>query len=156
MHGTLVMQLIKEIYLKLVMDSFSAHYYDEFVNLFSEHHSSAALIPGGCTPKQQPLDISLNKPFKQVCRQEFQIYCCSQLATMSDSADCLMTASKQDICQWVVKAQNYLSAHPEMIIKSFKVTGIFLLWMDLTITFSETRTSFSKQTNQRMKRKVKL
>ena len=45
---------------------------------------------------------------------------------MSSSADRLNTASKQEICQWAVKAQNYLSAHPEMIIKSFKVTGISL------------------------------
>ena len=45
---------------------------------------------------------------------------------MSSSADRLKTASKQEICQWVVKAQNYLSAHPEMITKSFKVTGVSL------------------------------
>ena len=45
---------------------------------------------------------------------------------MSNLADRLKTASKQEICQWAVKAQNYLSPHPEMIIKSFKVTGISL------------------------------
>ena len=45
---------------------------------------------------------------------------------MSSSAYRLKTASKQEICQWVVKAQKYLSAHPEMITMSFKVTGISL------------------------------
>ena len=50
----------------------------------------------------------------------------SQLSTMSDSADRLKTASKQEICQWAIKAQNHLSAHPEMVIKSFKITGISL------------------------------
>ena len=134
MDGTLMLRWVKEIYLNhtggkkslLVMDTFSAHCSDEIMNLLSKHHSSVALIPGGCTSKLQPLDVSLNKPFKQVCRQEFQTYCRSQLATMSNSADRLKTASKQEICQWAVKAQNYLSAHPEMIIKSFKVTGISL------------------------------
>ena len=134
MDGTLMMRWFKEIYLKytggkeslLVIDTFSAHCSDEIVNLLSKHHSSVALIPGGCTSKLQPLGVSLNKPFKQVCRQEFQSYCRSQLSTMSSSADRLKTASKQDICQWVVIAQNYLTAHPEMIIKSFKVTGISL------------------------------
>ena len=134
MDGTLMLRWVKEIYLNhtggkkslLVMDTFSAHCSDEIMNLLSKHHSSVALIPGGCTSKLQPPDVSLNKPFKQVCRQEFQTYCRSQLATMSSSADCLKTASKQEICQWAVKAQNYLSAHPEMIIKSFKVTGISL------------------------------
>ena len=129
-----MIQWIKEIYLKytggkkslLVMDTFSAHCSNEIVNVLSKHHSSVALVPGGCTSKLQPPDVSLNKPFKQVCRQEFQTYCRSQLATMSSSADRLKTASKQEICQWVVKAQNYLSAHPEMITRSFKVTGISL------------------------------
>lgn len=134
MDGTLMMRWINEIYLKytgskkslLVMDTFSVHCSDEIISLLSKHHSRVALIPGGCTSKLQPLDVSLNKPFKQVCRQEFQTYCRSQLATKSSSADRLKTASKQEICQWVVKAQNYLSAHPEMITKSFKVTGISL------------------------------
>ena len=109
-----------------MMDTFSAHCTDEIISLLSAHHSSVALIPGGCTSKLQPLDVSLNKPFKHVCRQEFQNYCRSQLSTISDSADRLKTASKQEICQWTIKAQNHLSAHPEMVIKSFKVTGISL------------------------------
>lgn len=139
LDGTFMMRWVKEVYLKytggkeslLAMDTFSAHCSNDIVNLLSKHYSSVALILGGCTSQQQPLDVSLNKAFKQVCRQEFQIYCHSQLATIFSSADSLTIASKQDICQWVVKAQNYLSAHPEMIIKSFKVTGIPQLWMDL-------------------------
>ena len=105
----------------LVMDNFSAHCSNDIINLLSKHHSSVALISGGCTSKQQSLDVSLNKAFKQVCRQEFQIYCHSQLAAMSNSAH--ETASKQDICQWVVKAQNYLSAHPEMISRLLALDG---------------------------------
>ena len=42
---------------------------------------------------------------------------------MSSSADCLKTASKQEICQRALEAQNYLPIHPEMIIK---VIGISL------------------------------
>ena len=121
MDGTLMTQWIKDIYLKytdgkkslLVMDTFST---DESVRLLSKHHSSKYPC---CKSKLQPLDVSLNKPFKQVCRQEFHTYCRSQLATMPSQ---LKTASKQEICQWVVKAQNYLSARPEMITKSFKLT----------------------------------
>ena len=102
MDGTLMMRWINEIYLKytgskkslLVMDTFSAHCSDEIISLLSKHHSRFALIPGGCTSKLQPLDVSLNKPFKQVCRQEFHTSCCYQLATMSSSADRLKTASK--------------------------------------------------------------
>ena len=127
MDGTLMMRWINEIHLKytgskkslLVMDTFSAHCSNDIISLLSKHHTRVALIPGSCTSKLLPLDVSLNKPFKQVCRcvggQEFQTYFRSQLATMPSSADRLKTASKQEICQWVVKAQKYLSAHPEMI-----------------------------------------
>ena len=91
MDGTLMIRWINEIYLKytgnkkslLVMDTFSAHCSDEIISLLSKHHSRVALIRGGCTSKLQPLDVSLNKPFKQVCRQEFHTSCCYQLATMS-------------------------------------------------------------------------
>ena len=69
-----------------------------------------ALIPGGCTSKLQPLDVLLNKPFKQVCIQEFT-YCRSQLSTMPSSADHHKTASKQEVCQWLIKAQDHLCSY---------------------------------------------
>ena len=125
---------IKEIHLKhtkckkalLIMDTFRAPCTEKVINLLSKHHSSVALIPGGCTSKLQPLDVSLNKPFKQVCRQEFSAYCRSQLSTMSNSADRLKTASKQEVCQWLIKVQDHLCTHPDMIVKAFKVTGLSL------------------------------
>ena len=99
MDGTLMMRWINEIYLKytgskkslLVMDTFSAHCSDEIISLLSKHHTRVALIPGGCTSKLQPLDVSLNKPFKQVCRQKFETYCRSQLVLIKHSglATCL-------------------------------------------------------------------
>ena len=45
---------------------------------------------------------------------------------MNDPTDCHKTASKQQVVQWVEEAQKYLSERPEMIIKSFQVTGISL------------------------------
>ena len=95
----------------------------EIISLLSKHHSSVALIPGGCTSKLQPLDVSLIKPFKQVSRQEFSAYCCSQLPS---SEDCLKTASKQEVCQWLTKAHDHLCAQSDLITKAFKVTGLAL------------------------------
>ena len=45
---------------------------------------------------------------------------------MSNPADRLKTASRQQVCQWVQEAQQYLSDHPDMVIKAFQVTGISL------------------------------
>ena len=45
---------------------------------------------------------------------------------MTDPADRLKTATKQQVCQWVEKAHEDLSTKKDMVIKSFQVTGISL------------------------------
>ena len=52
--------------------------------------------------------------------------CHSQLANMRDPTDRLKTAIKQQVLQWVDEAHKYLSERPEMVTRSFKVTGISL------------------------------
>ena len=134
MDATLMERWIREIWLKytqrkkalLVMDSFKAHCTDEIQELLAKSNCAVAFIPGGCTSKLQPLDVSLNKPFKAVCRNSFSSFCRSQLANMTDPADRLKTATKQQVCQWVEKAHEDLSTKKDMVIKSFQVTGISL------------------------------
>ena len=46
----------------LVMDSFSAHLTDDVTENFQKNNCTLAIIPGGCTSKVQPLDVSINKP----------------------------------------------------------------------------------------------
>ena len=43
-----------------------------------------------------------------------------------DPTDRLKTASKQQVLQWVEEAHKHLSERPEMVIRSFQVTGISL------------------------------
>ena len=50
--------------------------------------------------------------------QEFSTYCRSQLSTMSSSADSLKTASKQEACQWLIKAQDYVYTHDHESVQS--------------------------------------
>ena len=88
-----------------------------------KNNSKVALIPGGCTSKLQPLDVCLDKPFK-VCRKFFSDYCCTQLSTSENPNNRLKTASKPEVLHWVVAAQSHLSSKPEIIAKSFQVTGI--------------------------------
>ena len=50
----------------LILDSFSAHLTDAVQELFSRYNTTVTVIviPGGCTSVLQPLDVSINKPFK--------------------------------------------------------------------------------------------
>ena len=110
-----------------VMDSFRAHCIEDIQSLLATANSEVAFVPGGCTSKLQPLDVSLNNPFKIIiCRRSFSAFCRSQLSITNDPTDRLKMASKQQVVQWIEEAQKYLSERPEIIIKSFQVTGISL------------------------------
>jgi len=47
----------------LILDSFSAHITPAVKQRLKEINTVPVVIPGGCTSKVQPLDVSLNKPF---------------------------------------------------------------------------------------------
>src|SRR5215469_12095450 len=53
----------------LVLDSFRGHITDPVKRRFTEKNTDIAVIPGGCTSKLQPLDVSLNRPFKNNIRK---------------------------------------------------------------------------------------
>ena len=55
----------------LIMDAFSAHETEDIFDLAKSHIVDLAIIPGGCTSKVQPLDVCLNKPFKDVLRKKW-------------------------------------------------------------------------------------
>ena len=55
----------------LVYDSFEAHVTDTVKASFKRKHTDLAVTPGGLTSLLQPLDGSLNKPFKDGVRKEW-------------------------------------------------------------------------------------
>lgn len=55
----------------LVLDSCSTL---DFFGLAKQNNVDVIIIPGGCTPKLQPLDVCLNKPFKNVLRSKWLEY----------------------------------------------------------------------------------
>uniref|UniRef100_A0A5S6QMK0 DDE-1 domain-containing protein n=1 Tax=Trichuris muris TaxID=70415 RepID=A0A5S6QMK0_TRIMR len=55
----------------LVWDSFRGHTARSTTSCLRECKVEAAVIPGGLTSILQPLDVSLNKPFKNYIREEW-------------------------------------------------------------------------------------
>ena len=75
MNDVLTLQWVKEIYDRfsfnkrmLVCDSFKCHINEEVKTIVKKQNSFMAVIPGGCTKFLQPLDVSINKPFKEIFR----------------------------------------------------------------------------------------
>ncbi|RPA95569.1 DDE-domain-containing protein [Choiromyces venosus 120613-1] len=50
------------------MDLMGSHKTPAILDLLRSHDITPSLIPGGCTSLLQPLDISVNKPFKEMVR----------------------------------------------------------------------------------------
>ena len=61
---------LKKPYL-LVCDQFKAHVAESTKRLATKLKAHLAVIPGGLTSQLQPLDVSVNKPFKGFMREEW-------------------------------------------------------------------------------------
>ncbi|KAM7295706.1 pogo transposable element with KRAB domain [Ixodes scapularis] len=53
----------------LVLNAFRGHLTDEVKNTIREAKSDLVVIPGGMTSQLQPLDVCINKPFKDRCEE---------------------------------------------------------------------------------------
>jgi len=81
MNETLLEEWINEIWAPnikqnesyiLIWDSFAPHKTKKIVdNLINEYDTDVLIIPGGCTPVLQPLDVGINKPVKDKLRSKF-------------------------------------------------------------------------------------
>ena len=86
MDESLMFHWINEIWLKhskseqslVVLDSFKGHTTEFVFHTFERANCLVSVIPGGCTSVLQPVDVSLNKPFKDVLRKEWVQYIIEQ------------------------------------------------------------------------------
>ncbi len=82
MDEKLILIWISDIWVKytkkrpslLFLDTFSAHLTDKVKDAFHKSNTTVLVIPGGCTSILQPLDVSINKPFKTSIRNSWVQY----------------------------------------------------------------------------------
>ncbi|CAB4429578.1 unnamed protein product [Rhizophagus irregularis] len=60
----------------MLYDSFRGHLEESVKAKFKQHNFQLAIIPGGLTSVCQPLDVSINKPFKDNLRKEWHEWMC--------------------------------------------------------------------------------
>jgi hypothetical protein len=101
----------------LVYDSFKGHLVEPVKDKFHESGIHLAVIPGGLTSVCQPLDVSINKPFKDALRREWHAWMAGGGAGETASGN-LRRASFSDVCLWIKRAWEGISA--EIICESFK------------------------------------
>ena len=78
----------------LVMDDALMHKIDIVKDKIKECKTKISMIPGGLTRYLQPLDVSINKPFKDELKKRYTRYCIYQKDTKA-------RVTQEDLINWV-------------------------------------------------------
>ena len=105
----------------LVWDSFSAHLVDSAKRELRENNTTTAVIPGGLTSVVQPLDVCLNKPFKDRVREKWCTWMIEGEKTFTAGGN-VRAAPLSTICEWVKDSWNEIPS--EMVARWFEKCGI--------------------------------
>ena len=102
-------------------DQFKAHLTESTKRLVTKLKMHLAVIPGGLTSELQPLDVSVNKPFKGFMHEEWAKW--SEAPTHHVTpAGRVKPPSISNVCKWVKNSWQRVKS--ETIVKSFKKCGI--------------------------------
>jgi len=115
----------------MVYDFFRGHLDESVKEKFKENGYDLAVIPGGLTSICQPLDIAINKPFKDNLRKEWHLWMAGGGAGQTIGGN-LRRAKFGDVCGWVKRSWEQIS--DEIIINSFKTCHISDTLDDLNIS----------------------
>ena len=107
----------------LVLDCFKGHTTDAVKETLEKMNTKAPIIPGGCISKVQPLDVCVNKPFKQLLRASWAQYLKRAVSSAEDGQK-VKTATQQEVTDWIVSAWQAMKEKRELIRKSFQVCAL--------------------------------
>ena len=105
----------------LVCDAFEAHVTERVKTALTQENTNLAVIPGGLTSILQPLDVSLNKPFKDGVRKRWVEWMAEGIHEFTASGR-QKKPSEELILSWIAGAWQDISK--EMIESSFLKCGI--------------------------------
>lgn len=127
----------------LILDSMKAHLDDDVKKYATKVKASLAVIPGGLTKKLQPLDISVNRSFKNHIRDQWEKWMCSGLKDYTKSGH-LKKASLPEVCRWIVAAWDSVSV--QTVKSGFRKPGL-IQYENETVLDSDSNNEFSDSDN---------
>ena len=105
----------------LVCDQFKAHVTELTKRLATKLKTHLTVIPGGSTSQLQPLDVSVNEPFKGFMHEEWAKWFEAPTHHITPAGR-VKRPSISNVCEWV--KNSWQQGKNETIVKSFKKHGI--------------------------------
>ena len=118
------MKLNKDEMKMLILDKCTSHIKPSVIKAAKEDHNFIDFIPAGCTSLVQPLDLMINKPFKDGIRAMYERWMQEDGLKPSNKTKCgyYKAPDYKLMLKWIDEVWN--SIDPELIKRSFKYAGI--------------------------------
>ena len=115
-----------------IFDVFAAHRCEAFLQKLNSCYIKYVFVPAGCTGLLQPLDISVNDPFKSHMKELFSLWYALQVKSSLDrnpevqavKVDLKTSTIKPIHFQWLIQNIAWLSKQDEALIRGWKEAGI--------------------------------
>jgi hypothetical protein len=109
----------------LALDAATFHKTSAIKDRLKESYILSAMIPPGCTGILQPLDTAVNKPFKELLREETELYMDSW-EDAGEDIDKWTTSDKRVMVTHVVVAawERFCCTKKTLVQKAFKDVGL--------------------------------
>jgi len=104
-----------------VYGQFKAHVTESTKRLATKLKTHLAVIPGSLTSQLQPLDVSVNEPFKGCVHEEWAKWIEAPTHHVTPAGR-VKWPSTSNVCEWVKNSQQQVKS--ETIVKSLKKCGI--------------------------------
>ena len=105
----------------LILDAFSAHADKRILKRLKDLKLIPIFIPGGCTAYLQPLDVAINKPFKDRFRRQYWTWMGDEKIHEFTTKGNMKSAPPAQVAGWVDQAWGAIST--ELISTSFRAAG---------------------------------
>lgn len=116
----------------VIFDRFKAQCTQKILTMLNDNNIRIVIVPGNCTDRLQPLDVSINKPVKDFLRKQFEEWyseqVCKQLKEDSEtkSIDLALSVVKPLGAKWLICSYDYIKSKPSLSINGYKEAGILM------------------------------
>ena len=116
----------------VIYDVFKGHMGEEVQSLLEDNKIFYVTVPNNCTDILQPLDLSVNKPFKDKLRKGFSEWYAEEVTKQIENGtgvDCVnvdmrMSVIKELSSRWIMSAYDHIRSSPDIICNGFRKAGI--------------------------------